>query len=122
MVEKRAWYTLSAHALNRAGIPARLGTIVHVCNTCNAILRHRLLVLWISLQILQNECRSSLLKVLLTTLVIPYRQGSGERREQHDNSYVSIVVAVRVYCSPYRLGTLLAAVQDVWLSKLALLF
>ena len=33
-VGKRAWWTLTAHAPNRAGIPVRLWTIVHVCNTC----------------------------------------------------------------------------------------
>ena len=46
-------------------------TIVHVCNTRYEILRHRLLLLWISLQ---NKFLFSLLKVLLTTLVILYRQ------------------------------------------------
>ena len=48
-----------------------------VCNTRHEILRHRLLVLWISVQ---NKCWSSLVEVLLTTLVILYRQGSSERR------------------------------------------
>ena len=38
----------------------------------------------------------------------------------YNNSDVSTVVALRVYRSADQLGTLLAAVQDMWLSKLAL--
>ena len=38
----------------------------------------------------------------------------------YDNSDVSTAVALCVYRSADQLGTLLAAVQDMWLSKLAL--
>ena len=37
--EEIAWYTLSVHAPDRAGIPARLGTIVHICITQHISLR-----------------------------------------------------------------------------------
>ena len=93
---------------------------MHVCNTRYEILRHRLLVLWISVQ---NKFWSSLMEVLLTTLVILYRQGSSERRV-YELCTITAMFLLSLLCAFIRsadqLGTLLAAVQDMWLSKLAL--